>query len=259
MKNHYQTLGVSPTANADEIKSAYRRLAGQHHPDKGGDTQKFQEIQSAYDTLGDTQKRAAYDNPQPQFGGFGGGGGFDFNDIFSMFGQGGFNPHARRGPGHVRMSLWVTLHDVAIGGSRTVNLGTAAGTTTVNIDIPLGINDGDNVQYSGIGPGGADLVVQFRVHPHQQWERQGLNLIIEQRVSIWDLIIGGSLAITTLTNTQLTAQIPANCQPSTLIRLRGQGLKDRNGQQGDAFIRVLPMLPTKIAPEIIEAIKNHRE
>ena len=45
MKNHYDTLGVSKTANSDEIKQAYRKLAGKYHPDRGGDKNKFQEIQ----------------------------------------------------------------------------------------------------------------------------------------------------------------------------------------------------------------------
>jgi curved DNA-binding protein CbpA len=67
MTDHYATLGVAKTATADEIKRAFRKLASQHHPDKGGDTQKFQEIQAAYDTLGDTNKRAAYDNPSLSF------------------------------------------------------------------------------------------------------------------------------------------------------------------------------------------------
>ena len=58
MPDHYATLGVAKSATEDEIKRAFRRLASQHHPDKGGDTQKFQEIQAAYHVLGDAAKRA---------------------------------------------------------------------------------------------------------------------------------------------------------------------------------------------------------
>ena len=68
MSTHYETLGVTKDASPDEIKKAFRRLASQHHPDKGGDTKKFQEIQAAYDVLSDPQKKEAYDNPAPQFG-----------------------------------------------------------------------------------------------------------------------------------------------------------------------------------------------
>jgi curved DNA-binding protein CbpA len=70
MTDYYAALGVPKTATADEIKLAFRRLAGTHHPDRGGDTKKFQAIQEAYATLGDEQKRAEYDNPRPQFSGF---------------------------------------------------------------------------------------------------------------------------------------------------------------------------------------------
>jgi len=256
MMNPYQTLGVDRNATADEIKQAYRRLASQHHPDRGGDKARFQDIQAAYDTLTDPQRRAAFDNPQHNFGGFA-SAGFDFNDLFSMFGQ-GFQQQARKTAGHVRLTLWISLQDVAQGGSRTVNLGTTAGTTTVAIDIPLGINDGDNVQYAGIGPGGTDLVVQFRVHPHQQWERHGLNLIIDQKIPIWDLILGGDFKLTSILNSELSATVPAGTQPGTLLRLRGQGLRDRAGNQGDVFVRVATYVPPNIAPEIVDAIKKYR-
>ena len=71
MPNLYDTLGVRSNATADEIKRAYRRMASQHHPDKGGDKNRFQEIQQAHDTLSDANRRAAYDQPQPQFHNFG--------------------------------------------------------------------------------------------------------------------------------------------------------------------------------------------
>ena len=71
MKNYYDILGVKTSATADEIKRAYRKLASQHHPDKGGDVKKFQEIEQAYRILSDPAQRQQYDNPNP-FGNFGG-------------------------------------------------------------------------------------------------------------------------------------------------------------------------------------------
>ena len=88
MTDAYSTLGVQRGATDEEIKRAYRKLAAKHHPDKeGGNTAKFQEIQGAYDTLTDPQKRQEHDNPNP-FGGNGGGFEFHFGgggpqDIFS--------------------------------------------------------------------------------------------------------------------------------------------------------------------------------
>lgn len=92
MPNYYEVLGVSKDANDVEIKKAYRTLSLTHHPDRGGDTHKFQEINAAYETLSDSQKRAQYDAElsgirMPPFGHPGGGGGFPF-------GPGGFPPGA---------------------------------------------------------------------------------------------------------------------------------------------------------------------
>lgn len=271
MTDYYATLGVAKTATADEIKRAFRKLASQHHPDKGGDTQKFQEIQAAYDTLGDPNKRAAYDNPSPfgngssPFGQQGfhfnfGPGGFNFNDMFEMFGQrsGPNQEYQRRQQPFVRMSLWIRLTDVITGGRRPVAVSTGAGANTIEIDIPRGINDGESVQYPKLAPGGADLVVQFRVHTDSRWQRDGLNLITEQDVSIWDMILGGDITVVTLIGDKFAVSVPARCQPRTLLRLRGRGITDQQGHTGDLFIRVNPKIPETIDPDLIAAIEKWR-
>ena len=259
MTDHYATLGVAKNATQDEIKRAFRKLASHHHPDKGGDTAEFQKIQAAYDTLGDADKRAAYDNPAPQFGNFGPGAQFgNMHDIFSqMFGgQSPFGQHPRRN--HLRMSLWVTLLDVARGGRRPVALGTQTGTSTIEIEIPLGIDDGDNVQYSGIAPGGQDLVIQFRVHPDPKFRREGLNLYTDQKISVWDMLLGDDTELRNIEGHALTIKIPPRTQPGTTLRLRQQGLRDRNGRQGDLMVKIHPEFPANIAPEILQAIEQHR-
>lgn len=104
-QDFYSTLGISKTATPEEIKKAYRRLAHEHHPDKGqGDADKFKQINEAYQVLSDPDKRANYDRFGQNFnqagggrGGFnnaGGFGGFDFGDFaqnFTQAGQGGFD------------------------------------------------------------------------------------------------------------------------------------------------------------------------
>lgn len=256
MTDHYATLGVARTATPDEIKRAFRKLASQHHPDKGGDTAKFQAIQAAYDTLGDAAKRAAYDNPAPQFSGFPGGAQFNsMHDIFSMFGQ-GFPGQQRRN--HVRMSLWVTLRDVASGGRRPVSISTGQGQSTVEIEIPLGLNDNDSIQYAGLAPGGQDLVITFRIQPDSVWQRSALNLATEQTVSIWDLILGGDLVVRSITGESLTVTIPVNTQPGTVLRLRSQGLRDQQGRRGDIHVKLAARIPQPVPPELIAAIQQHR-
>jgi len=66
MSDYYDILGISKSASDDEIKNAYRKLAKTHHPDKGGDKSKFQEIQTAYETLSDINKRNNYNNSSSQ-------------------------------------------------------------------------------------------------------------------------------------------------------------------------------------------------
>jgi curved DNA-binding protein len=260
--NYYDVLGVSRSATADEIKRAYRRLASQHHPDKGGDTEKFQQIEEAYRTLGDADKRAQYDNPNPFFGQNPAGGWqqagahFNMDDIFSMFGQ-GMNRGNRRN--HVRMTVWITLSEAVQGVSKTINVGTTMGSSTVQIGIPRGIEDGDNVQYGGVAPGGLDLVVNFRIHPDQNWRRDRLNLHTEKRVLIWDLILGTDLELSTITGAKIVMRVPANTQPGTTMRVRGHGVTNQQGQTGDCFVRLQAELPKTIAPEIVAAIQQHRQ
>jgi len=256
MKNPYQTLGVERNATPDEIKRAYRRLAGQHHPDKGGDTSRFQEIQSAYDILGDPQRRAEFDNPQMggmHFGAGFGGQPFNFDTIFDIFGARFQHPQQRV---QARMTLWVTLSDVAQGGHKTVSVGTHQGTHTVEIEIPLGIDDGDTIQYHGLAPGGGDLIVQFRLHPHPGWQRQGLNVLTDQTISIWDLVLGTEITIRDLLGSQLNLTIPPRTQPGTVLRLRGRGLKKKNGPNGDLMVRVTAMIPEHIDHDIISLLQS---
>jgi len=134
-KDYYETLGVKKDASADEIKSAYRRLAKKYHPDLNKTpeaAEKFKEINEAYEVLGDDKKKANYDQygsaDGPQFQGgaggfgdfFGGGQGFSggfsdiFSDIFSAFGGGSRAETQRRGE-DVNVSMKITFDEAIFG------------------------------------------------------------------------------------------------------------------------------------------------
>jgi len=92
----YEDLGLAKDATPEEIKKAYRSLARTHHPDKGGDAEKFKQVQEAYETLSDPQKRQNYDQFGTADGPPGPQGGFPPDIFAQMFGGG--NPFGQRGP-----------------------------------------------------------------------------------------------------------------------------------------------------------------
>jgi DnaJ-class molecular chaperone len=114
------------------------------------------------------------------------------------------------------------------------------------------------VQYPGLAPGGGDLVVQFRIHPDPNWQRNGLDLVTEIPVSIWDMILGADITVRSLMGTELVTAVPAGIEPGQMLRLRRQGLRDRHSNQGDILVKIRPHIPKNISPEIIQAIQNHR-
>ena len=257
MKDYYSTLGVDRTATADDIKQSYRRLASQHHPDKGGNTAQFQEIEEAYRVLGDTQKRAAYDNPGSGPNNFNfGSQPFDFDNIFNMFGAQFRHPQRQNKPAQARMSLWIQLSDVASGGRRTVSVGSTAGSQMIEIEIPLGVDDGASVVYPGLAPGGIDLLVTFRIHPTPRWQRNGFNLYTDQKISVWTLITGGDITVRDILNRELSVHIPSMTQPGQMLRCRGCGLLDRGNNPGDMMIRIQAEIPNNIPPDLLDLIRQ---
>lgn len=254
--DYYQTLGVAKNATPDEIKKAYRKLASQHHPDRGGDTARFQSIQKAYDTLSDVQKRAAYDNPQPQFNGMHGDffnfGGHQFNDIFGQF----FRQQARPQQRIYTVSVFVTLENIAKGESQTVHIQTPNGPQLFNINIPRGIEDGAIVRYDGLMPDGL-LQVNFRQHRHPLFDRRGLDIYYTCDVSIFDLVIGKKVIVPTIFGKELEITIDPRTRPNSTLRLNGHGMISQQGQ-GDQYVVLKATMPEQIDEEIIRVLEKHR-
>lgn len=270
--DHYSTLGVAKNATPDEIKKAYRKLASQHHPDKGGDTATFQKIQSAYDTLADPTKRQQYDNPMPQGfhhgppQGFGPGGlppGFEH--IFGqMFGAGGnpFDPfgnqrNQRPQSQVLRTVLNITLEQAFFGEEMAVKLQTPTNIHGVKINVPKGVQNGTQLRIDN-AIDNASLLVEFRIAPHLKFDRQGNDLISNHPISVLDLIVGTNFEFTTLSGKVLSVTVKPKTQPYMQLKLSGQGMPILNTNAcGDQIILIKPFIPDTIDEEISNVILKH--
>lgn len=263
--DYYQTLGVAKTATPDEIKKAYRKLASQHHPDKGGDTAMFQKIEEAYRILSDPNSRQQHDNPNP----FGQGNpfgfqftsnGFDMNDIFSqVFGQQRPHPHQPRQQ-IFRTSIDVTLEEAYFGGERQVQLQTPTGNKAVKIDIPRGTENGSQVRINEVIDN-ATLMVEFRIRKHLKYDRIGNDLISNYPISVLDLIVGTTFEFTTLGNKTLEVTVKPGTQPHMQLKLAGHGMPIYGSANvfGDQIILLKPFIPDTIDSSIIDSIVQSKQ
>jgi curved DNA-binding protein len=261
---HYVTLGVEESASPDEIKRAYRKLAGQHHPDKGGDTAAFQRIQEAYSIIGDEGKRAQYDAERR------GGGGFRFSvngqpfehhfggmdDIFSQFGFNPFgDPFGRAQPRRnkdLRIKIQIDLKDTLEEQTKTITVKTTNNDdVTVEVKIPRGVTTGTTVKYSGLGdnlfatlPRG-DLYIQFEVRSNNNFEVHGIDLLTNISINSIEAIVGCEKIVTGLDNKEFKVTVPSGTQPNSKLRLMGQGLYAMNQNiRGSLIINVSIVTPT---------------
>jgi DnaJ-class molecular chaperone len=275
MSDHYQTLGVKKDATPDEIKKAFRKLASQHHPDKGGDTAKFQEIQAAYDVLGDQQKRAEYDNPQPQFNGnFGGGVPPGFEDVFSqMFGGGSpfgdifgrrQSPQTNRNK-TLNIQASVSLEEAHSGKNLMATVKLPSGKEQlIDIKIPAGIQDGTTLRLAGMGddtfpniPRG-DIHLTVRVEPHRIFQRQGDDLIINLEVDAVAAMIGKTYHIDTIDQKTLEIKVGPGTQPGQILAAHGYGMPNMNDNRftGRLLINVVIKIPTNLTEGQKDILRN---
>jgi len=274
---YYEILGVGDKATADEIKRAYRKLASQHHPDKGGDTKKFQEIQTAYDTLSDNNKRQQYDMQRNGFGGGPGGvhftwqggtGNPDIDSIFRSFGFGGdpfgnFRQAQRRNK-DLRVEIPVTLVSTLADQTKTISVQTTNGhRETVEVRIPRGINHGAQIKYAGLGdnlfntlPRG-DLYVQIAVQNAENFAVNNIDLFTRINVNCLLAIVGGTVKFDSIDGKTFELSIPPGTQPETRFRIPGQGVYQMNSEvRGDLYIDIHVDIPRNLTADQLQLIKS---
>ena len=270
----YTTLGVARGASEKDIKSAYRKLAKQLHPDTNKDnpkaTERFGEVTRAYDLLCDKDKRARFDrgeidadgNPAypggsgPQgFGGGFGGNGFggdsaDIGDIFEgLFGgargrQGGFGGGRAAPKGaNSQYRLAVSLPDAARLAAQRITLSDGK---TIDLKLPAGLEEGTQMRLSGKGepgPGGAgDALITITIQPHPFFTREGDNLRLDLPVSLEEAIAGAKVKVPTAEGAVMLTVAPMSSSGRTL-RLKGKGFTRKDGTRGDQLVTLQIALP----------------
>jgi curved DNA-binding protein len=269
--DYYNTLGISKSASEADIKAAYRKMAMKHHPDRGGDEKKFKEVTEAYETLSDPQKKQMFDmgvDPNAQHTSYRQGSPFEFHfnsgnfeDIFSNFGFGGRPVRKNK---TLNVNIEVALEDILKGRVIDAEIGIPNGSKRlVNIEVPPGIENGQQIRYRGMGehtlkdvpPG--DLIVNVLVKQHSVFQRQGDMLMIKKFISPWDAILGTEITIETIDKKTLTIGIPAGTQPDTVLSCRGEGLPNmRTKVRGNLLIKVQIEIPKNLNSEQKDAVEQ---
>lgn len=262
--DHYETLGVSRDADGPTIKKAFRKLAMKHHPDKGGDEQQFKNIQQAYETLSDPEKRHAYDNPNP-FENFRGGDPFagqgnPFADIFGdIFGH---RQQQRPQNFNAETTVGVALEEVYHGAKRRVDVGTGP----IDLSIPKGIKSGTVFNVPGKAPPQdpnlppGDLRVRVVVEPHKHFGRDGFDLIGAIEIDYIMAMLGTEIDLNHISGSVLNVKVPPNTKPDARLKLRGQGFTNpHNGVVGDFLILVKVMPPENLSEEHKSLLRRIRQ
>ena len=291
-KDYYAVLGVDKTADKDQIKKAYRKLAIKYHPDKNPDDKnaeaRFKEVSEAYAVLSDPEKKRQYD----QFGEAGFHQRFsqedifrnaDFGDIFREFGfgdgddifsqlfGGGRRPGTRsQRPRPVKgqdylMRITIPFRQAILGGDRRIDLDRDGTNEHIQVRIPVGVEPGQKLRISGKGGPGisggppGDLLLEIQVTPDPRFKRDGRNLIHTVKVPFTGACLGTSVEVPTLDEVK-RVKVKPGTQNGGKIRLRGFGVPGRAGHSaGDLYAVVEVKVPAHLTDEQKDLLEKLRE
>ncbi|HJQ03434.1 MAG TPA: DnaJ C-terminal domain-containing protein [Jatrophihabitans sp.] len=293
-KDFYKFLGVASDASDADIKKSYRKLAKTLHPDKNpGDAaaeQRFKEVSEAYSVLSDPAQRKEYDAVRAMTrggarftAGSGPTGGFS-DDVFSGFfsrqsgrgagtggvnvedllaglfnngGAGGFAGVPRTGS-DVEASTSLSFRQAVQGD--TVTLQRADG-STVTTRLPAGVRDGQKIRLRGKGnpgPGGnGDLILTVTVQPHPLFGRSGDDLTVTVPVTFPEAALGAQITVPTFDGSSVTVKLPPGTPSGRTLRVRGKGVRRKDGSTGDLLVNVSVTVPQKLDAAAKEAVEAY--
>lgn len=287
----YQVLGVGKNASQEDIQQAYRKLAKKHHPDLNPGNKKaeerFKDIGTAYDILGDPEKRARFDRgeidasgaerPQRRYyreyadaGPEGGAAGYasdqgfadfgDAEDVFAEFfrrGGSGRGTMRMRG-GDISYRLEVDFLDAVNGAVRQLKLPDGS---EIKVTIPPGTRGGQILRLKGKGQPGinggppGDALIEVSVALHRIFTRKGDDIYADLAISLAEAVLGGKVQAPTPTG-WVTLTIPKWSNNGQVLRLKGKGVARTDGTRGDEFVTLRIMLPERPDPELEKFIAS---
>jgi len=286
----YRTLGLPRSTTPEQIKSSYRRLAREWHPDaKPGDKaaeNRFKDISNAYALLSDPAKRRKFDageidaggNPRagasghgyeayrrnPSSAGFGfgrgkAGGGQDKNAGANAHKKSRFNGFFRdktsiKAKGaDISYTLKVSLSEAALGADRTVRMTSGK---TLKVRIPAGTETGQTLRLKGQGMAGlgggkdGDALVEILIDDSGDFTADGLDIHSEEPVTLDEAVLGARIEVRTIHGPVLVT-VPEGSNTGTKLRLKGKGRhKPGTSVRGDHYVTLKVVLPKGADPEL---------
>lgn len=292
-EDYYRILGVRRDASQAEIQKAYRELARKYHPDLNPDdkdaTKKFQQIQAAFDVLGNPEKRELYDRYGSSFEtggtgprtytwtyspGEGGTGDFDFSQFFGeRFGEGGetgsifeelfrtatnragrTTARGRRGA-DITSEIEIPFQTAVAGGEVQINVHRSSGQTeTISVKIPPGIEDGQKIRLRGQGEPGsrggpAGDLILEARVGTHPWFARQGNNLIVRVPVTLGEAAGGAKIDVPTPHGTVAVTVPPGTSSGQKLRVKGMGIVPRNGPPGDLLVEILIALPKNLSLE----------
>jgi DnaJ-class molecular chaperone len=282
----YAVLGVKRDATQEQIRAAYRKLAKELHPDLNpGDRkaeEKFKEVAGAYDVLGEADKRARFDRGEIDASGaerpreryyrdfqragaqehaYSSTEGFaDFldEDILADIlrrgraGEGGHQFRMRGGDALYRLP--VEFLEAVNGATKRITLPDGG---TLDVIIPAGTHDGQVLRLRGKGQPGigggpsGDALVEIEVRPHKLFTRKDDDIHVELPISLPEAVLGTKLDVPTPSGS-VRMTVPKGANTGTVLRLKGKGVRRKDGGSGDEYVMLKLVLPQQSDPELEE-------
>jgi curved DNA-binding protein len=269
--SYYDVLGVPTDASEADIKKAFRKLASQHHPDKGGDTDKFQQIQEAYETLSNVNRRQEYDHPPRQgfSGNFHQGHQTFGDDVFAeMFGAGhsgfrNFRQQQMRNPDALA-NVMISLSECYSGASKLLQFNNS---TPYTLEIPAGTLPGTRMRIPGLSPNIAnpnapagDLIVTIHVQREGAYDLDGANLLHYVEIDAISAMTGCDLPIKHINGNTVKLKVPAGTQPGSKLRIKNMGMPipGEPSKSGDWYTIINIYVPKITDPDTLHLLNNVR-